>query len=295
MASSLHEQAATLEQRGEPYALVTVIDTVNSSPRKVGSKMLVEEDGSIAGSIGGGAMEAFVIEQAREAIKENDSRKVTHHLEPDELNMYCGGQVEFFIDVHRRSFHLVQFGAGHVGEAVGRVGDAIGRSYTIVDDREEFADPEKFPGASRVLHASYDDGLRQVNIDENTYVSIITRCHDTDIKIMEHVLDSDAAYIGMIGSDTKCIRLFRNLEERTGINPADDERVYAPIGLKLGTSEPGDIAVSVWSEILKLHTDGTADHYQLDEEGRRKARARDDQPLEDEFQDEPIDVTSDRD
>lgn len=293
MSDSLHETALDLQTEGEPYALVTVTDTVNSSPRKIGSKMLVREDGSIEGSVGGGAMEAFVIEQAKQAIEENESQKVSHRLEPNELNMYCGGKVEFFIGVERRSFHLLQFGAGHVGEAIARVGDAIGRSYTIVDDREEFADPDKFPGASKVLHVDFDDWADHVTIDENTYVSIITRCHDTDIQIMEQVLDSDAAYIGMIGSDTKCIRLFRNLEERAGVNPADDDRVYAPIGLRLGTSKPGDIAISVWSEILKLHTDGTADHYRLDEEGKQRARARDDKPIGDEVREEPVDVTSD--
>jgi xanthine dehydrogenase accessory factor len=142
LSDSLHETALDLQTEGKPYALVTVTDTVNSSPRKIGSKMLVRKDGSIEGSVGGGAMEAFVIEQAKQAIEDNESQKVSHRLEPNELNMYCGGTVEFFIDVERRSFHLLQFGAGHVGEAIARVGESIARSYTIVDDREEFADPE---------------------------------------------------------------------------------------------------------------------------------------------------------
>lgn len=292
MGEEIYDVASENATAGQSFALVTVTDTTNSAPRKIGSKMIVYEDGSIDGTIGGGAMEAFVIEEAKKAIEAGDSRKVEHTLEPGELNMYCGGKVELFIDVHQREFHLIQFGAGHVGQAVARVAEAIGRPYTIMDDREEFADPDRFPEANEVIHCDYLEAFDKINVDENTYLSIITRCHDTDIMLMEEALETDAAYIGMIGSDTKAIRLFRNLEEATGVNPADDDRVYAPIGLELGSSEPGDIAISVWSEILKLHTDGTGDHYRLDEEGRRKAKASGNKPVEDEIEDEPISVDS---
>lgn len=286
--------ASENERKGTSFALVTVTDTNNSAPRKVGSKMVVYEDGNIEGTIGGGALEAFVIEEAKKAIEEGDSQKVEHRLEPGELNMYCGGTVEFFIDVHQREFHLIQFGAGHVGEAVARVAEAINRPYTIMDDREEFADPEKFPGASEVIHCDYLEAFDKISVDEHTYLSIITRCHDTDIQLMEQALETNAAYIGMIGSETKAIRLFRNLEEHTGVNPADDPRVYAPIGLQLGGSEPGDIAISVWSEILKLHTDSSGEHYRLDEQAKDRARARSDKSVGDEIESKPIAVeTSD--
>jgi xanthine dehydrogenase accessory factor len=295
MSDELLDIAADNSACGESFALVTITDTTNSAPRKVGSKMIVYEDGEIDGTIGGGAMEAFVIEEAKKAIETGKTEKVEHQLEPGELNMYCGGTVEFFIDVHQREFHLIQFGAGHVGEAVARVAEAINRPYTIMDDREEFADPAKFPGANEVIHCDYLEAFDKINVDENTYLSIITRCHDTDIMLMEEALETDAAYIGMIGSDTKAIRLFRNLEEATGKNPADDPRVYAPIGLELGGSEPGDIAISVWSEILKLHSEGSGDHYRLDEDAKERARARDDKEIGDEVEDEPISVESDTD
>ncbi len=292
MNDDVFEAASRARRSGDSFALVTITETVNSSPRDVGTKMIVYEDGSIENSIGGGAVEAYVIEQARQALEQGESRKVTHNLEPDELNMYCGGQMEFFIDVHERDFHLLQFGAGHVGAAVARVGEAMGRSYTLVDDREEFADPEQYPGATRVICCPYEEAFEHVDVDERTYISIITRCHDTDIQLIRRALDTPAPYIGMIGSDTKAIRLFRNLEEQTGVNPADDERVFAPIGLKLGGSRPGDIAISVWSEVLKIHSGGSGDHYRLDEAARQRARARSDKTIGDEFEQEPIQVPS---
>lgn len=292
MSEDVFDAAARARKTGDSFALVTITDTVNSSPRDVGTKMIVYEDGSIENSIGGGAVEAYVIEQARQALNQGESRKVTHTLEPDELNMYCGGRMEFFIDVHERDFHLLQFGAGHVGAAVARVGEAIGRSYSIVDDREEFADPEAFPGASRVVCCPYDEAFDHVEVDEKTYISIITRCHDTDIQLIRQALDTPAAYIGMIGSDTKAIRLFRNLEEQTGVNPVEDERVYAPIGLRLGSSQPGDIALSVWSEVLKIHSGGSGKHHRLGESARERARARPEKTLGDDFEQRPIQVPS---
>ena len=292
MSDELFEIASNNQRSGTSFALVTVTDTTNSAPRKVGSKMVVYQDGEIDGTIGGGALEAFVIEEAKKAIEEGQSQKVEHRLEPGELNMYCGGTVEFFIDVHQREFHLIQFGAGHVGEAVARVAEANGRPYTIMDDREEFADPEKFPNAQEVIHCDYLEAFRKIDVDQHTYLSIITRCHDTDIQLMEQALETDAAYIGMIGSETKTIRLFRNLEEACGVNPVEDPRVYAPIGLKLGSSEPGDIAISVWAEILKIHTGGSAEHFRLDEDAKKRARADSNKPIRDEIESEPVSVES---
>ncbi|MGM0381862.1 MAG: XdhC family protein [bacterium] len=263
MSGELYEIALENEAEGTPYALVTVIDTAASSPRNTGAKMIVYEDGEIEGTIGGGALEANVMEEAVEALEEGQSRKLEYTLEPEDLGMYCGGAVELFIDVYTRDFHLVQFGGGHVGEAVARVAELTGRSYTIVDDREKFANRDKYPGASRVLCTDFEGCFEDLNVDENTYLSIITRGHSADGVVLKQALQTDACYIGMIGSESKIRRLCGEIEEEIGENPLDEDRVYAPIGLKLGTSRPGDIAVSLWSEILKLHTGGNAEHMRI--------------------------------
>ena len=263
MNNELYEIAIENEAEGVSYALVTVTDTAASSPRKVGTKMIVYEDGSIDGTIGGGTLEANVIEEAVEALDEGQSRKLEYTLEPEEFGMYCGGAVELFVDVYTRDFHLVQFGGGHVGESVARLAELTGRSYTIVDDREEFANRKKYPGAARVVCADFEDCFEELSIDENTYLSIITRGHSADKIVLKQAVETEASYIGMIGSDSKVRRLGREIEEGTGSNPLEEARVYAPIGLKLGTSRPGDIAVSLWAEILKLHTEGTADHMRV--------------------------------
>lgn len=264
MNRQIIEKARVKQQEGEPFAMVTLTDTAASSPRHVGAQMIVNPDGSIEGTIGGGTLEATIIEQAEEALEDRRSMKVEHTLEPEELGMYCGGWAEFFIDVYHREFHLVQFGAGHVGEAVGRIGEVIDRSHTIVDDREEFADPAKFPAAEKVVCTDFGSALEELNVDENTYLSIITRGHTADATVLKQALETPAGYIGMIGSETKVKRLCDEIEEETGRNPRAEDRFYSPIGLKLGTSSPGDIAVSVWSEILKIHTGGTGRHMTLE-------------------------------
>ncbi len=260
MNREIIEKARKNQQKGNTFALVTLIDTAASSPRHVGAQMIVYEDGEIEGTIGGGTLEATIIEQAVDALETGESCKVEHTLEPDELGMYCGGWAEFFIDVYQRDFHLVQFGAGHVGEAVGQIAEIIGRSYTVVDDREEYADPAKFPSAEQVICADFEDVVEQINVDDNTFLSIVTRGHAADEIVLKQALETSACYIGMIGSATKVKRLCDEIEEETGNNPLDDERFFSPIGLGLGTSSPGDIAVSLWAEILKIYTDGSGEH-----------------------------------
>ncbi len=255
--------ASRNQAEGRTFALATVVSTAASSPRQMGAQMIVYPDESIEGTIGGGTLEATVVEEAAEALEEGQGRKVEYTLAPNELGMYCGGEVEVFIDVYTRNFHLVQFGAGHVGEAVARIAEDIGRSYSIVDDREEFAAPEKFPAAEQVVCAEFDSVFDKLNLDENTYLSIITRGHAADGVVLKQALNSPARYIGMIGSDSKVRRLCGEVAEEIGENPLADERVYAPIGLELGTSSPGDIAVSLWAELLKIHTGGSGDHMAL--------------------------------
>ncbi len=263
MRAEIIDEVRENQRQGRTFALITVIDTEASSPRHMGAQMIVYPDGQIAGTIGGGTLEATIIKQAVKAIEDRQSQKVVHVLEPEELGMYCGGRAEFFIHVYHREFHLIQFGAGHVGEAVARIAEVIGRPYTVVDDRPEYANPEKFSLAEEVVCADFSAVFEGLTVDENCYLSIITRGHAADGVVLKQALQTPARYIGMIGSKTKIKRLCAEIAEEIGENPLDDPRVYAPIGLQLGTSSPGDIAVSVWSELLKIQSSGTGDHMRI--------------------------------
>ncbi len=263
MRREIIEKVRKNQKAGCPFALITVVDTEASSPRHMGAQMIVYPDGAGEGTIGGGTLEATLMEEAVQALEKRQSRKIVHTLAPEELGMYCGGRAEFFIDVYYRDFHLVQFGAGHVGEAIGRIGEITGRPYSIVDDRAEYADPAKYPGAEQVICTDFEVAFERLKVDENCYISIVTRGHAADAIVLKQALSSPAKYIGMIGSITKTKQLCEEIAAEIGTDPLEDSRVYAPIGLELGSSSPGDIAVSVWAELLKIHTEGSGRHLRL--------------------------------
>lgn len=248
---------------GRPFVLATVTDTSGSVPREPGAKMLVRADGSIAGTVGGGPLEGMAIVTARELIATSAaSRKESFELQhkgPTSLKMRCGGRVEIFFDVHRPPAAIVVIGGGHVGRATAGVATAAGIPVIVVDDRTEFSDPSRFPGA-RVIHQDLRAiGLAGVPVNAGDAVVIVTRCHDVDEGVLRSAMETPAAYIGMIGSRRKVAEIFRRLAEG-GADPAADSRVHAPIGLALGTDAPGEIAVSILAEVLKVRSGRDAAH-----------------------------------
>lgn len=257
----LFDRLGTALHRGQTAALVTVIDTVGSSPRPVGTKMLVHGDGTLDGTIGGGTLEALAIREALLALDARKPRKVRFNLGatgPRSIGMFCGGEVEVFIDVVAQPIRVLLLGAGHVGERVARVAEILGLRYSVGDDREEYASRERYPQAEQCIAADLPAALAKFDIDASTYVLIATRCHNIDLECLAWLLKTPAKYIGMIGSVTKVRQVFKLLRER-GIDAEADPRVYAPVGLSLGSSEPGTIAVSVLGEVLKVHNGATGE------------------------------------
>lgn len=248
---------------GRPFVLATVTATEGSAPREPGAKMLVRVDGSIAGTVGGGPLEGMAIATARELLGNGGGSKKEsfelQHKGPTSLKMRCGGRVEVFFDVHRPPAAIVVVGGGHVGRATAAVAVAAGIPTVVVDDRTEFAEPSRFPGARVLLKDLRTEGLAGVPVNPGDAVVVVTRCHDVDEGVLRAAIATPAAYVGMIGSRRKVAEIFRRLAE-TGLDPAADPRVHAPIGLALGTDAPGEIAVSILAEVLKVRTGRDAAH-----------------------------------
>jgi len=236
---------------GADAALVSVVSMQGSTPRDAGARMIVYADGSSAGTVGGGTLEALCIRDAVKAIREGASRKAVYDLKPEGTGMICMGRVEVFIDVQVRELSILILGAGHVGEKVAEVAAAAGIPYDVADDRAEFANRERFPAASRILVERPDRALASAKPDERTHVVIVTRGHELDKECLAAALKTKAAYIGMIGSRHKVPITFKKLQ-RKGLRPGKDPRVYAPVGLDVGGKTPGAIAVSIVAEILKV-------------------------------------------
>ena len=248
---------------GRAAAFVTVISADGSTPREAGAKMLVFGDGSIRGTVGGGNLEALSIKQALDCLKKGGGGKFIFDLTPEgNTGAICIGRMEIFVDIYRDAVKLLIIGAGHVGVKIAEAARLAGYPYAVADDRVEFANEERFPNAFRIITEKPDKAVPGAGIDENTYVVIVTRGHALDRESLEEAMKTPAAYIGMIGSAKKVKEVFRIMGGQK-IFPAKDRRVHAPIGLNLGGKTPGEIAVSVMAEIIKVRYNRDAAHMRV--------------------------------
>jgi xanthine dehydrogenase accessory factor len=213
--------------------------------------MLVCEDGRQVGTVGGGAIEAALVEEAKAALASGEPRLFKRHL-THELAMCCGGEVEAFIDPMGRKERLFLVGGGHINAALAPVGAQLGFEVWVVDDLEELASPERFPVATRLLHSwlPKEWGAR---FDRDAYVVIATRDHAVDQEVLEDLakLSAEPAYLGVIGSRGKLGRFKKRLEAK-GVSEAFLARVRGPIGVEVGAETPAEIAVSVAAELVAI-------------------------------------------
>jgi len=286
----LFQEAARRSAAREPFVLCTVTSTARSAPRDAGAKMIVAPDGSIAGTVGGGPLEAIVIQEAVQLLRDGgpsgerryalttagDAAEPLRPGEPmsDELGMKCGGEVTVFLDAVLPAPRLILYGAGHVGERVATLAAEIGLATTVVDDREKFATRERFPRAQDVRCVDLaKDPLGGLAPGPADFIAILTRCHALDEGVLEAALRTRARYIGLIGSRRKIALILRNIARRLGSDPRGDPRLHAPIGLRLGDKTPGEIAISILAEILLLKSGGELAHSRLAARDAARVRA----------------------
>jgi xanthine dehydrogenase accessory factor len=241
-------------ERGEPAALVTIVSTTGSTPQRVGAKMLVFADGRIVGTIGGGCYENDAFWKAREAITNRRPLLLHYELADDfaqETGLVCGGQMDVYIEPIEPSPELYVIGAGHVGYHLARLAHEVGFRVHVVDDREKFANRERFPNAEEVVTEDIPAWLTRTAIPAHAYVVIVTRGHTNDLEALRGLATRDLRYLGLIGSRAKVARIYEQLVQDAV--PADQlKRVHAPIGLDIGAVTPQEIAVSILSELIAV-------------------------------------------
>ncbi len=250
MEQPIIDKINELTSAGKPFAIVTIVRTSGSTPRKAGAKMIVTEDGDTFETIGGGCAESGIVSEALDAIVKGEPRMVSMDLEPEEdggVGMMCGGRVEMYIDVVKPQQKLLIIGGGHVGEHVARMGSMIGLSVTVID---HVAKKEDLPEKAELIKAPLKEGLKKFMITPSTFIVIATR-HKYDEEALREVVDSQAKYIGMIGSKSRVKQIFQELAD-DGISPEYLDRVHAPIGLDIGAQTPEEIATSILAEIIKV-------------------------------------------
>jgi len=262
MYDRIFRKITELLAKGETFAVATIIKAEGSTPRGAGAKMIIHTDGATFGTIGGDCAEAAVVSEALEAIRLDRPRTVSLSLEEEEkggIGMRCGGRIEVSIEVVKPAPKLVIIGAGHIAFHIARFGRAIGFSVTVIDP---FASEQKFPESVEVIPERVDAGLSKVEITPQTYVVIVTR-HKYDEPALKAVLDSKAAYIGMVGSKNRVNAIYQILVKE-GISKEKLRRIYAPIGLDIGAETPAEIAVSIIAEIIKTRKGGSGKSLKLE-------------------------------
>jgi xanthine dehydrogenase accessory factor len=250
---TVYRALAELEDHGGGGALCTIISSTGSTPRHVGSKMLVYPDGHFTGTVGGGEMESRVIHEAVEAYDEGRPRTVSYSLiDPKQGDPgICGGTVEVFIEPILGKPLLLIVGGGHVGKAVSHLGKWLGFRVAVSDDRPEFSNKEANPDADEFYPVALKDLPSSVSITPNTYIVLTTRGMPIDVPGLPGLLATPAAYIGVIGSKRRWLSTRSALVEM-GIPNEQLEKVFSPIGIELKAETPEEIAVSIMAEILML-------------------------------------------
>ena len=252
-----HEVFAALGEalsRGEEAALVTIVSSNGSTPQRVGAKMLVFADGRIVGTVGGGCYENDAIGKARQVLTTRKAVTVKYDLNDDfaeETGLVCGGQMEVFIEPIEPSPAVYIFGAGHVGQFVGRVAHDAGFQVFVIDDREKFANRERFPDAAEIVVDDIPSWLARTTLPFSAYAVVVTRGHRHDLDALRALSRQDLRYLGLIGSRAKVKRIYDALLEE-GLDADALRRVHAPIGLDIGAVSPQEIAVSILAELIAV-------------------------------------------
>ena len=259
--NTVYQALAKLEQENGAGALCLIIRSSGSTPRHTGSKMLVYADGSFVGTVGGGELENRVIAEARQAILDGRSRLLEYNMTDPQRGDpgICGGQVEVFVEPIQPKPTLVVIGVGHVGKAVAHLAHWLGFRVVVNDDRPQFCTPEAVPDADEYFPLPMADFPKHFEITPWTYLVLTTRGMNVDVEGLPALLDTPAAYIGVIGSKRRWATARKQMISR-GVSEEALGRVRSPIGLELNAETPEEIAVSILAEILMLRGggDGTA-------------------------------------
>jgi len=251
------EELVRLRNLGQKCALATIVDVNGSIPSFQTAKLLVREDGSLVGTIGGGCVEAEVWNAAREVMRTEKPRNMSFSLGQDaayDNGLICGGQLEVLVECITPQPVSLVFGGGHISKSLAKVLDLAGFKVSVIDNREAYANTERFPEAAAVYAEEYEDVFPRLNVNESTYIVIVTRGHRDDMRVLRWAVNTPARYIAMIGSKRKTIGVVRELEKE-GVPRSAFERVYAPMGFEIGAVTPEEIAVSVCAEMIAMRRD----------------------------------------
>ena len=255
----IYEQIVELRREGRRGAVATIVNVRGSIPSFQTAKMLVRDDGSIVGTIGGGCVEADVWQAAREVMESEKPRTLKFDLNQNpkyDTGLVCGGTLEVFVEPVLPPALLYVFGAGHVAFNLCTAAANAGFDVIVTDDRSSYATKERFPAAREVHALDFDEATKKLDPNESSYIVIVTRGHRDDMRLLRWAVQTRARYVGMIGSKRKVIEIFKTLQSE-GLSAQLFERVHAPVGLDIGAVTPEEIAVAITAELIAIRRHAT--------------------------------------
>lgn len=249
----IYQELANITAKGERAVLATVISSRGSAPRQAGAKMLIKNDGTFIGTVGGGGVEQQVKKKAIEVLNSGEPQIVHFDLSGrgKEAAMICGGQMDVFLEPITSLETLYLFGAGHISQKTAAMGKMLGFRVIVIDPRPDYNNTDRFPNADSLIIEEYDSAFPKLSVDEGSYIVIYTTGHVLDEQCLHFAAGTKAKYIGMIGSRKKVKEVKERLLQK-GIAPQQLDRVYAPIGVEIGAETPEEIAISILAEIIKV-------------------------------------------
>ncbi len=261
----LYDEIVRLRSLGQKCAVATIVQVNGSIPSFESAKILVREDGSFMGTVGGGCVEAEVWNAAREVIETEKPRHLSFSLGQDaayDEGLICGGQLNIFVEPVIPQPRAFIFGGGHVSKGISKIATLAGFSTSIIDNREAFANQERFPEAEATYAEEYEEVFPKLPVNSSSYIIIVTRGHRDDMRVLRWAVNTPAKYIAMIGSKRKTISVVQELEKE-GIAREAFDKVFAPMGLEIGAEMPEEIAISVVAEMIAVRRAPDTDWRQL--------------------------------
>lgn len=272
MAQPISYIARKFIEENIDFAIAKVIETKGSAPRKRGAAMIMTPEGNFYGTVGGGLLEARTQDLCRKVMETKEN--ITYEFILDEqqqgenaLAMGCGGdatiQVDYidtknpgnFIEEFKLKSDAYIFGGGHVAYALEPLLRHVDFTTTVIDDREEYSNPERYPNAERTIVCDdFDHCFDELETDDDSYIVIVTRGHRGDLKVLRQALQKPNAYIGMIGSKRKNRLLYDELLKE-GFTQEQLDYVHAPIGIEIKSETPEEIGISITAEMIQVRAE----------------------------------------
>lgn len=257
----VYEELVELRNSGQKCAVATIVEVTGSIPSFQSAKMLIRQDGTMVGTIGGGCTEAEVWQAAMDVIESERPRLLEFNLGQDaayDNGLICGGQLNVYVEPVLPVANALIFGAGHISKSLSKIATLAGFRATVVDNRDSYANRNRFPEAAEVLADEYEDVFERLRADNSTYAIIVTRGHKDDMRVLRWAVEQPLRYIGMIGSKRKTLEVVKHLGKE-GVAIDKLSRIHAPMGLDIGAVTPEEIAIAVVAEMIQRRRNPEAD------------------------------------